>query len=68
MEYIYSCFQRYKNYKNLPRDTRVIAENKVAPFSGHGVVCVNAVHLVSPLQFMDICSESSGNHWLSWMK
>jgi len=35
---IHSCFQWYKNYKNAPRDARVIVENKVAPFSRHDVV------------------------------
>ena len=28
---IHSCFQWYKNYKNRPRNTRVIVENKAAP-------------------------------------
>jgi len=34
---IYSCFQWYKNIKNRPKGARVIVENKVALFSGHGV-------------------------------
>jgi len=34
---IHSCLQRYKNYKIPPRHVRVIVENKVAPFTGHGV-------------------------------
>jgi len=32
-------FQRYKNYKNRPRNARVVVENNVASFfSGHGVL------------------------------
>jgi len=35
---VYSCFQRYKNYKNRPQNARVVVENNVASFfSGHGV-------------------------------
>jgi len=34
---IHSCFLWYTNYKNRLKNTRIIAENKVAPFSGHGV-------------------------------
>ena len=37
MEYIHSCFQWYKHYKNTLRNVRVIVENKLAPFSGHCV-------------------------------
>ena len=29
---VYSCFQRYKNYKNRPRNARVVVENNVASF------------------------------------
>ena len=29
---IHSCFQQYKNYKNRPRNSRVIVKNKVALF------------------------------------
>ena len=29
---IHSCFQRWKNYKNPPRETRVIVEKNVASF------------------------------------
>ena len=38
---IHSCFHWCKNYKNRPRNARVIVENKVAPFlSEHGVYSV----------------------------
>jgi len=29
---VHSCFQRYKNYKNRPRNARVVVENNVAFF------------------------------------
>jgi len=29
---MHSCFQWYKNYKNRPRNARVIVENNVASF------------------------------------
>ena len=33
-------FNSTKNYKNRPRNTRIIVNNKVAPFFEHGVECV----------------------------
>jgi len=36
---IHSCFQWYKNYKNRPKNAKVVVENNVASFlSGHCVV------------------------------
>jgi len=29
---VYSCFQRYKKYKNRPSNARVVVENNVASF------------------------------------
>jgi len=56
---VHSCFQRYKNYKNRPRNARVVVENNVASFSGHSVVLF-LLFFWSRIQLCYVLSEARG--------
>jgi len=54
---VHSYFQWYKNYKNRPRNARVVVKNNVASFfSGHDVYLLYCGYYISvSLHFTNLC-------------